>query len=157
MRRYITMTSGIWRTIILLFFAATLFGCVVAHELGPRPLMLERPPSVVHIPGTYVYLIPGMDVDIFFYGGHWYRHHNNFWFRASIYDGSWFKVGAGNVPPRLHKLPRDYRRHLKPGSYHIPHGELKRHWKRWERERHWDQVGKKELKKKHEKKGRRYD
>ena len=154
MKHLITMTMGRVKTIVLLFIAATLFGCIVAPYPGPPPLMLDRSPSVVHIPGSYVYLAPGLSVDVLFYSDYWYRRHNNYWYRASRYDGVWTKVRRRHVPSRVHRLPRDYHRHVKPDAHRIPHRELKKSWKRWERERYWDR---KELKKRktHEKKRRR--
>ena len=152
MRRLITVATCRGKTILLLFFTVTLFGCVGGHHPGPPPLVLDRSPSVVHIPGSYVYLLPGLNVDVFFYGDYWYRRYNNVWFRASSYDGSWVKVKSRKVPAKVHKLPEDFRRHLEPDAYRIPHGELKKHWKRWERDSYWDRVGEMTLQNKQEKK-----
>lgn len=145
MRRRIAKTSGMWRLMIPLVFVATLSGCVVGtydvRAPGPPPVIFDSPPYVVHIPSTYVYLVPGLEVDVFFYGGYWYRHYDRYWFRASFYNGPWAPVRR--VPRRVHRLPRGSHRHIRPGAEHIPYGQLKKHWKRWEKERHWDKKKRK--------------
>ena len=46
----------------------------VIVQIGPPPAyVLPGPPQVIAIPGTYVYLVPGIAVEILFYQGYWYR------------------------------------------------------------------------------------
>lgn len=96
------------------------------------------PPSVVVIPGTYVYVVPDIDVDIFFYHGYWYRPYEGRWFRARGYNGPWVFVAPARVPRVLIELSPDYRHHIAPGHRRIAHREFKRNWRRWERDRHWE-------------------
>ncbi len=95
------------------------------------------PPSLVVIPGTYVYFVPGIDVDILFYHGYWYRPYEGRWFRARSYRGPWAFIPPGRVPPVLVDLPPDYR-NIPPGYRAIPYREFNRNWSRWERERYWE-------------------
>ena len=107
-------------------------------NIGPPPAyVLHAPPSIVVIPGTYVYVAPDVGVDILFFKGYWYRPHEGRWYRAKSYNGPWGHLASGKVPRALIALPPDYRR-VPPGYRHIPYGELKKNWRRWERERHWD-------------------
>jgi hypothetical protein len=107
-------------------------------NIGPPPAFaLHAPPRVVVIPGTYMYVVPEIDVDIMFYKGYWYRPHEGRWYRAKSYNGSWKHLAPGKVPRALGSLPPDYRR-VPPGYRHISHAELKKNWGKWERERHWD-------------------
>jgi hypothetical protein len=106
----------------------------------PPVYVVPAPPPVVVIPGTYVYFAPGLDVDILFYHGSWYRPHGNYWYRAQSYNGPWRFIAPERVPHVLVSLPPDYRR-APPGRGHIPYGQLKKNWGRWERERHWDTHG----------------
>ena len=46
----------------------------------PPPIVFAAPPEVVVIPETYVYAVPDLDVDIFFYNGWWWRP----WGRAMV-------------------------------------------------------------------------
>jgi hypothetical protein len=106
----------------------------------PPPVVIHRPPRVVVIPKTYVYYPPDVELDIFFYHGHWYRPHHGHWYWARAYNGPWVYVAAHDVPGVLFGLPSDYRHPRYRGRY-IAHEDLGRHWERWERERHWDNRG----------------
>lgn len=41
------------------------------------------------IPETYVYAVPDVDFDIFFYGGWWWRPLGGRWYRSRYYDRGW--------------------------------------------------------------------
>jgi len=99
------------------------------------------PPQVVVIPGTYVYMVPDIDVDVLFYQGYWWRPYEGRWFRSRDYKGSWSYVAPARIPRGLRELPQDYRSRLSPGHDRIPHGDLQRNWKKWEKEKHWDRRG----------------
>ena len=45
----------------------------VSVQINIPPLVISAPPVVAVIPGTYVYFSPEVEVDLFFYGGYWYR------------------------------------------------------------------------------------
>jgi len=95
------------------------------------------PPSLAVIPGTYVYFVPGIDVDVLFYHGYWYRPYEGRWFRSSSYMGPWGFVAIGRVPHVLIDLPPDFRR-IPPGYRLIPYREFGRNWRKWERDRYWE-------------------
>ncbi len=103
----------------------------------PGPFIMPAPPEVVVIPGTYVYFIPTLGVDVFFYGGYWYRPHHGHWYRASSYNGHWGLLEDRRVPSVLIHLPGDFRR-MPPGYRHIPYGELHNNWRGWEKNRYWE-------------------
>jgi hypothetical protein len=109
----------------------------VGIGVAPPAFVFPAPPEVVVIPGTYVYFVPGIDVDILFYHGYWYRPYEGRWYRARSYAGPWGYIGPGRVPHVLLELPHDYR-HIGPGYERIPYGHLRKSWRQWERERHWD-------------------
>jgi hypothetical protein len=96
----------------------------------------SSPPPVVVVPGTYVYMVPGISVDIFFYHGWWYRPYEGRWYRGSSYNGPW--VYMARPPEALVALPPGYRYWRAGYGPRIPYGQLKRDWGRWERDRHWD-------------------
>ncbi len=113
-------------------------GVHVGITIGlPPPFVIPAPPEVVVIPGTYVYMVPGIDVDVLFYGGYWYRPYEGRWYWASSYNGPWAYIDIGRVPRAVLTLPPDYRR-LPPGYHHIPDAEFRDNWRRWDHERHWD-------------------
>jgi hypothetical protein len=109
----------------------------------PPPLTIPSPPSVFLIPGTYAYFVPDLDVDILFYRGYWYRPHGGHWYRATRYNGPWTYIVKPKVPRVLIDLSPDFH-HVPPGHQRIPYGQLKKHWKTWEKEKHWDKHEEKE-------------
>ncbi len=105
---------------------------------APLPrLVIPAPPAVILIPGTYAYFIPDIDEDIVFYQDYWYRPHRGHWYRASDYNGPWISINSVKVPGILLGLPPDFR-YISPEYERIPYGHVKKNWKTWEHERHWD-------------------
>jgi hypothetical protein len=103
----------------------------------PQPYRFAAPPQVVVIPGTYVYVVPDIDADIFFFSGYWYRPSGGHWFRATSYNGPWVYCPDPSVPAALVQLPPDY--HSAPVGYRrIPYADLRRNWRMWDRDRYWD-------------------
>ena len=101
----------------------------------------SAPPEVVVIPGTYVYMVPGIDVDVLFFQGYWWRPYEGHWYRSRDYKGSWRYVEPRRIPHGLRALPQDYRHRLSPEYERIPHRDVQRNWKKWEREKYWDRRG----------------
>ncbi len=107
-------------------------------------LFFPAPPPLVVVPGTYVYYPPEADIDVFFYGGYWYRPYRGGWYIGDGYNGPWRAVGRRRVPPPLFEIRPGYR--SAPRRYGpVPYYEVRRNWRSWERERYWD----------HEREGRR--
>ena len=111
--------------------------------LPPR-IAFSAPPVVVVIPGTYVYGVPDVDVDIFFYQGWWWRPWEGRWYRSQNYNSGWSHYGS--VPSFYNEIPsrwrNDYRKH-RWGVYRwdyqrISHRQLQRNWSTWERDRYWE-------------------
>lgn len=101
----------------------------------PR-IVITAPPALVVIPGTYVYLAPDIELDLFFYGGYWYRLYDGRWYRSYKYAGPWVFMPGPKVPPALLKLPPGYRK--LPRGERLRHEDVNKHWRKWERERRWD-------------------
>lgn len=129
--------------------AALLLGSSAAQAAEPPPLpkvFIPAPPDVILIPGAYAYFVPDIDADIVFYEGRWYRLHDNRWHSGSGYNGPWVIVVAGRVPAVLLNLPQGFRR-IPPGHTRIPLGQLKKNWRRWQADRHWDKQERKAVRK----------
>ena len=103
----------------------------------PPPVVIPAPPPVIVIPETYVYFVPNIEVEILFYHGYWYRPYQGRWHRATGYNGPWVYIEPPLVPAVLVHLPPNYRQ-VPPGHQRIPHGQLVKNWKTWEKEKHWD-------------------
>ncbi|HUL22269.1 MAG TPA: hypothetical protein VLZ10_12485 [Thermodesulfobacteriota bacterium] len=95
---------------------------------------------MVVVPRTYVYFAPGVDVDIFFYQGYWYRPHQGYWYRSKSYNGKWVYVTPNKVPRAVINVPPGFR-HVPPGYRHIPYGDVRKNWKTWERDKYWEKHG----------------
>jgi len=55
----------------------------------PPVITFTMAPEVIVMPGTYVYVVPDIDVDIFFYSGWWWRPWEGRWYRSRYYDRDW--------------------------------------------------------------------
>ncbi len=106
-------------------------------RISPPPLVITGPPEVVVIPGTYVYFVPGVEADLFFYGGYWYRPYEGRWFRSANYGGPW--VFIEKAPRVLFRLPPNYR--TMSGYSRIPYRDLSRNWRTWQRDKYWERHG----------------
>ncbi|HEU5394363.1 MAG TPA: hypothetical protein VFV36_06120 [Candidatus Methylomirabilis sp.] len=76
---------------------------------SPPPVVAERPPYLVLIPGSEVFYAPEQPVDLFFYNGLWFTRHGGRWFYAADYTGPWTYLSPRGVPPALDRLPAEYR------------------------------------------------
>jgi hypothetical protein len=140
-----------------LFFATVLLALVIVVPVPtmarvavnvrislPPPIVFAAPPALIVLPETYVYVVPDVDVDIFFYNGWWWRPWEGRWYRSRHYDSGWARYGS--VPSFYRGIPsgwrNDYRDHRWGGrqwDYQpIPHEQLQRNWGAWEKNRHWE-------------------
>jgi hypothetical protein len=112
----------------------------------PPAIVFAAPPQLVVIPETQVYAVPDVEADIFFSRGWWWRPWEGRWYRSRHYDGGWAYYRSApphfyrNVPPGWRN---DYRDHRWKGHEwkheRVPHGDLERNWRGWERDKHWEQ------------------
>jgi len=87
----------------------------------------SAPQEVVMVPGG-VYYVPNQEADIFFYGGYWWTIHENNWYRAHEYNGSWTRINNRYLPLSVYSVYRtpNYRQHFeKSGGRHLPYAQLK--------------------------------
>ncbi|MEW6585124.1 MAG: hypothetical protein AB1442_05870, partial [Nitrospirota bacterium] len=56
----------------------------------PPPVVFAAPPEVIVLPDTPdVYVVPDVEIDLFFWGGWWWRFWDGRWYRSHYYDRSW--------------------------------------------------------------------
>ena len=84
----------------------------------PPPIVLPAPPSIVVVPNSPVYYAPGVDFNLFVYGGRYYTFHHGSWFYATSHGGPWVFVAPERVPRPVVAVPAPY--------YKIPPGHAKR-------------------------------
>lgn len=114
----------------------------------PPKLYIPHPPVMAPLPGTNVYAIWDIDVDVAFYQGWWWRRDDGRWFRARDYNGPWGIIIARRVPRILQKLPPNFRKH--GAEERIPDTEVKKNWKQWEKERRWEDKSQRKMERKEE-------
>jgi hypothetical protein len=110
----------------------------------PPPIVFPAPPEVVVIPETYVYVVPDVREEIFFYSGWWWRPWEGRWYRSRNYDRGW--VSYNRVPAFYKRVPpgwrNDYRdRRWKGNAWEqrrIPYRDMQTHWRGWQRGKHWE-------------------
>jgi hypothetical protein len=110
----------------------------VGINIGLPVFSFSVPPQVAVIPGTYVYYVPDVDVDILFYQGRWYRPWEGRWYWSRDYNGPWVVASPRYLPAPLMRLPHDYRR--AEVYERIPYHDFHMHWRTWEKERHWNRA-----------------
>jgi hypothetical protein len=98
----------------------------------PTHIVIPAPPVVVLIPGTHVYFAPDVGVQLFFYAGYWYYLQDGYWFWAADYVGPWYYLPPARIPVAFLHLPPHYYK-IPPGYKRIPYGQLKNHWREWDR------------------------
>src|SRR5664279_4703470 len=110
--RIMTIVTTIVLCLLLIFSAAVLALDInigdgdIRIRTGieaPPPVEFAQPPELVPIPGRYVYFVPNIDFDLFFYQGYWFRTYKKNWLRSDNYAGSWERVSQ--VPYTLIDLP----------------------------------------------------
>lgn len=146
------MNKSFWRTMLLVLgitvSSPALAGVDVHVTIPlPPPIPFFAPPELIVLPETYVYVAPDVDVDIFFYDGWWWRPWEGRWYRSRYYNSGWAYYQS--VPPFYIEIPSgwrdDYRhRHWRGHAWNyqrIPHHQVERNWRGWERDRHWERQG----------------
>jgi len=67
-------------------------------------------PTMIRVPGTYVYYTQDADNDVYRYGNYWYMNYNGDWYRAGSFRGPWVFVSYRSVPREVYSVPTQYRR-----------------------------------------------
>lgn len=113
----------------------------------PPPILFVAPPELIVLPDTYVYVVPDLDLDIFFWNGWWWRLWEDRWYRSNYYDRGWGfynKVPSFyfDVDPGWRGYYRDRNWYGHQWNYErIPHQRLRQNWKGWQNNRHWERRG----------------
>ena len=113
----------------------------------PPPIVFAAPPEVIVIPETYVYVVPDTDIDIFFWGGWWWRPWEGRWYRSQYYDRGWGYYSSVpsfyfDVDPGWRGCYRDHDWYGHRWNYErIPYHRLHQNWNSWHNDRHWERQG----------------
>lgn len=116
----------------------------VGISISLPPIIFSAPPALIVLPETYVYAVPDVDMDIFFYNGWWWRPWEGRWYRSRNYNSGWGHYRS--VPSFYRQIPPGWREGYREGRWkghqwkheRIPHQQVQRNWKGWERNKHWE-------------------
>ena len=110
----------------------------------PPVIRFHEAPRMVVLPGTYTYVAPDVDVDIFFNDGWWWRPYQGRWYRSHDYNSGW---SYHQQPPSFYNGVNrnwrdDYRKHQWKGHNWNPerrdHREVQKNWNYWKKDKHWE-------------------
>jgi hypothetical protein len=110
----------------------------------PPAIVFSGSPNLVVIPETYVYADPDLDVDIFFYGGWWWRPWEGRWYRSRDYRSGWNHYQE--VPSFYRQVLPGWRNSYREGRWkenqweqqRMPHQKVQQNWNTWEKSRYWE-------------------
>ena len=111
----------------------------------PPPIVFVEPPAVIVLPDTtYVYVVPDMDVDIYFWNGWWWRPWDGRWYRSRYYDRGWAYYQY--VPRFYYDVDPGWRGYYRNQNWYgyrwnhewIPNRQLQQNWKTWDNSRYWE-------------------
>jgi hypothetical protein len=119
----------------------------VGISISLPPIVFAAPPELIVLPDTYVYVVPDVDVDIFFYNGWWWRPWEGRWYRSRYYNRGWGHYN--NVPSFYFDIDPGWRGHYRNNNWYghrwnyerIPHRRIQQNWKSWQNNRHWERRG----------------
>ncbi|MBF0257507.1 MAG: hypothetical protein HQK62_01505 [Desulfamplus sp.] len=117
---------------------------IVISSSSPAPIVFSSPPQLIVVPETNIYVVPDVEVEIFFYSGWWWRPSEGHWYRSKSYNSGW--VGYSNVPSFYREIPTDWRSDYRKERWRrhqwnpqlIPHEQVQESWSRWEKTNHWE-------------------
>ena len=127
-------------------YAFSVGGDIIEANLPP-PIPFAAPPELIVLPETYVYVVPDVDVDIFFYNGWWWRPWAGHWYRSRYYNRGWGYYS--NVPSFYFDIDPGWRGYYRDRNWYghrwdyerIPSQRLQRDWKSWRNDRRWERQG----------------
>jgi len=111
----------------------------------PPPVVYAAPPEVIAVPEAHeVYVVPDINVDIFFWNGWWWRPWEGRWYCSRYYNRGW--VYYGSVPFFYYDIDPGWRGHYRDHDWYgrrwnyerISHDRLQKNWKSWYANRYWE-------------------
>jgi hypothetical protein len=114
-------------------------------NIGLPPLVtFAGPPEVIVLPDTDdVYVVPYIEVDLYFWNGWWWRLWEDRWYRSRYYDRGWayyrhFPRFYYDVDPswRVYYREREWRGY-RWDYERVPDRRLRQNWRSWHNHGYW--------------------
>jgi hypothetical protein len=111
----------------------------------PPPIGFQAPPEVVVLPDTNdVYVGPGINAELFFWNGWWWRPWEGRWYRSHYYNRGW--AYYNNVPSFYFDVDPQWRSYYRDHAWRghrwdyrrIPTRRLRQNWRTWNNSRYWE-------------------
>jgi len=102
-------------------------------------------PDVIPLPETdNVYVVPDLDIDVFFWNGWWWRPWQGGWYRSRYYSRGWGHYGG--IPTFYYDIDPGWRRYYRDRNWYgnpwryerIHYRHLHQNWRKWHNDRHWE-------------------
>ena len=86
-------------------------------------------PETVVVPGTNVYVAPGLAEDVYFTDGYWWRNYGGGWYRSTCYGCGWaaYGYGAPGWYGGVHNWRYNYAHHQWNGHAWNEHAQMHGH------------------------------
>jgi len=92
-------------------------GTRVGVNIVLPPIVIGGPIDLVEIPDTdEVYVAPDVNVELFFWGGWWWRPYEGRWYRSHYYDRGWTHYNS--VPRFSHHVDPGWRGNYRAHTWH---------------------------------------
>jgi hypothetical protein len=145
------MKTLLFGTMLLALVLGVVIPATAAVDINislPPLVVFDSPPDVIVMPDTQgVYVVPDIDVDMFFWNGWWWRLWEGRWYRSQYYNRGWGYYN--NVPTFYFDVDPGWRGYYRDHNWsghrwnyeRVPHQRLQQNWKVWHNERHWEKRG----------------
>lgn len=110
----------------------------------PPPVVFSAPPEVVVVPDTNdVYVVPDIDMDLFFWNGWWWWLWEGHWYRSHYHDRGWGYYDR--VPRFYYDVDPEWRGYYGGHNWRghrwnyerIPSQRLHQNWRSWHDTGYW--------------------
>jgi len=102
-------------------------------------------PDVIPLPETdNVYVVPDLDIDVFFWNGWWWRPWQGGWYHSRYYRRGWGHYGG--IPTFYYDVDSEWREYYRDRKWNgnpwyyerIYHRDLHQNWQQWRNDQHWE-------------------
>jgi hypothetical protein len=110
----------------------------------PPPIVFAAPPEVIVLPDTDdVYVVPYIEVDLYFWNGWWWRLWEDHWYRSRYHDRGW--AYYRHLPRFYYDVDPSWRVYYREREWRgyrwdyerVPDRRLRQNWSSWRNHGYW--------------------